>query len=168
MDTTTPAKVKKQRKRPSYDENKVEEILALLREGKSLHEICLMEGMPKRTTVIGWIDNDFNGLADKYARARDIGYMWHAEKMMEIADTPHIMRFQNVTDNGATQTVTVVERDMTEHRKLQIDTRKWILARMLPKQFGDKNPVDDNNGELKITIEGGTGRITRKNGRDQG
>jgi hypothetical protein len=27
---------------------------------------------------------------------------------------------------------------MIEHRRLQVDARKWILARMDPKKYGDK------------------------------
>ena len=30
---------------------------------------------------------------------------------------------------------------MTSHRKLQIDTRKWLLARWLPKVYGERTTL---------------------------
>ena len=31
---------------------------------------------------------------------------------------------------------------MIEHRRLQVDTRKWMLSKMLPKVYGDKQQVE--------------------------
>lgn len=34
---------------------------------------------------------------------------------------------------------------MTDHRRLKIDARKWVVARMLPKKYGDKIDITTDN-----------------------
>ena len=54
--------------------------------------------------------------------------------MMEIADTPQPGIKRKTLPDGSVETL---EGDMIDHRRLQVDTRKWALARMFPKRFGD-------------------------------
>ena len=35
-------------------------------------------------------------------------------------------------------TVETVEGDMVDRSKLMIDTRKWLLSKLLPKKYGDR------------------------------
>jgi hypothetical protein len=90
-----------------------------LAAGESLRRICRDEGMPSRATVFSWTlqNAEFQG---QYARARDFQAFGWADEILDLADD---------------QTVDV------QRLKLQVDTRKWILARMLPKLYGDKVPV---------------------------
>jgi hypothetical protein len=46
---------------------------------------------------------------------------------------------------------------MIEHRKLQVDTRKWIAARLCQRKYGDtagRQPAPENNQQQKILVEG--------------
>jgi len=56
------------------------------------------------------------------------------DEILEIADTPREGTVVKVTEKG-TETRT---GDMIEHRRLQVDARKWMLAKALPKIYGDK------------------------------
>jgi hypothetical protein len=47
--------------------------------------------------------------------------------------------------NGEVQ---IIEGDMIDHRRLQIDARKWLLAKALPKIYGDKLQVDNTHQAL--------------------
>mgnify|MGYP001290710800 FL=1 len=40
---------------------------------------------------------------------------------------------------------------MIEHRRLQIESRKWLLARLMPKKYGDKQQVEHSGS---IGLEG--------------
>jgi hypothetical protein len=40
--------------------------------------------------------------------------------------------------------------DMLGHRRLQVDTRKWYLSKVLPKKFGDKSELDLTSGSKPI------------------
>jgi hypothetical protein len=46
-----------------------------------------------------------------------------------------------------------VQVDMTAHRKLQIDTRKWLLAKMNPRDFGDRSDEDEAAGAADTTLQ---------------
>jgi hypothetical protein len=83
--------------------------------------------MPNEASVRGWVVDDLNGFASHYARARRIGYERLAEDLLEITDSP-----VNSLDNGATDSGAV------NKQRLQVDTRKWLLSKMLPKVYGDR------------------------------
>ena len=117
-----------------YSEALGEAICLRLEEGEALNEILRGEGMPTRASVLQWVQTrpDFS---IRYARAREIGYTHLAEEILEIANTP-VMAIK--TESGP-MGVKTTEADAIEHRRLQIDTRKWLLAKMLPKVYGQKN-----------------------------
>jgi hypothetical protein len=58
-----------------------------------------------------------------------------ADELFEIANTPIEGVKTKTTSDGKVETQTV---DMIEHRRLQVDTRKWLLSKALPKVYGDK------------------------------
>ena len=69
-----------------------------------------------------------------YNYARNVRSDVLFEEIVEIADTPEDGVKLKVTANGVEE----MHGDMTEHRKLRIDARKWVVAKMQPKKYGDK------------------------------
>lgn len=127
--------------RPStYTPELTEIICDKLASGKSLNSICKEELMPHRDTVFLWLFK-YKEFSDKYARARAAWADAEFENMMHIADTPQEGTKIKITDDG---TETIIG-DMIEHRRLQIDTRKFALARMEPRKYGDNKRIDVNN-----------------------
>jgi hypothetical protein len=125
----------KPRGRPlTYDANKARLICEGLADGKSLRDICEGDGMPTEATVRAWALDDIQGFNAQYARARSLGYDMLAEDILRIADTP----LKGVKTVNKATGVEITEADMIEHRRLQVDTRKWMLSKMLPKRYGDK------------------------------
>lgn len=112
-------------------------ICAQLAEGKSLRAICKSEGMPSEGTVRAWAldDGDF---FTQYARSRDIGMSAMEDELLEIADTP-----PSRLDGGGTDGGEVADK------RLRVDTRKWIMSKIAPKKYGDKQAVELSgpNGE---------------------
>lgn len=106
-----------------------------LATGESLRTICASEGMPPESTVRGWAIDDRDGFAAQYARARDLGLDALADELLGIADTPQLGVKTKETSDGKTETT---EGDMIEHRRLQVDARKWYLSKLAPKKYGDK------------------------------
>lgn len=86
----------------------------------------------------GWVIDDIQGFAAQYTRAREIGYERLSDEILQIADTPKIGS-KTVKKETGTETT---RGDMIEHRRLQVDARKWMLAKMLPKKYGDKMQQD--------------------------
>lgn len=83
----------------------------------------------------------------KYARATELRAEMMAEEILEISDNTIEGVVIETDDNGRTKEK---KGDMLGHRRLQVDTRKWLLSKLHPKKYGDKIEVDTNQ---KQTIE---------------
>lgn len=121
--------------RPSdYTLEQATEICALLASGQPLVAICRSEETPDIRTVYRWlaVSEEFRQL---YARAREDQADTLADQIIEIADTPMLGVKTKTDDEGNVETT---EGDMIEHRRLQVDARKWIAAKLKPKKYGDK------------------------------
>lgn len=114
------------KKRPTKRTDQViEQILAAITAGDPLRKACDAAGVGA-STFMGWVASD-EDLAERYARAKRLQAELLAAELVEIADTE-----PGTTDSGGTDTGKV------QHLKLRVDTRKWILAKLLPKVYGDK------------------------------
>lgn len=128
-----------------------------------MREICAVEGMPDEAAVRAWALDNVNGFGPHYLRARKLGYLRMAEEVLIIADTPHMGERTTIksepllTDLGANvydaagNPVVILKKetvyvDMVDHRRLQVETRKWMLAKVLPKIFGDKLALTGDGG----------------------
>jgi hypothetical protein len=80
---------------------------------------------------------------------------FHAEEILQIADTPRIGVKTKTTEDG----IEVTEGDMIEHRRLQVEARKWLLSKLVPKKYGDLQKVE-HSGEL--TLNGLAERMRKK------
>jgi hypothetical protein len=99
-----------------------ESLRSILHTGRESH-------LPAPVNFLRWLTE--NDSWDKqYVRACQVRADLMFDELLEIADSepPDILRVQ---DN-----------------KLKIDTRKWILSRMNPKKYGDKNTVEISNPAL--------------------
>lgn len=115
-------------------------------DGLSVRKVCALDGMPKMTTIFRWLaDGEHEVFREQYEKAREIGLEVHADSILEIADTPlEGVETKIMADGG----VEVKKGDMLGHRRLQIDARKWVLSKLLPKKYGDKMDLN-HSGEIK-------------------
>jgi hypothetical protein len=114
------------------------EICERLAQGESLRAICEDPNLPTEGAVRKWAREEPEGFGTHYAQARLHGYEVLADEILHIADTPQTG--QKVTSKEWGEEI--AEADMIEHRRLQVDTRKWMLSKMLPKIYGDKQHVE--------------------------
>jgi hypothetical protein len=87
---------------------------------------------------MGWVLSDLHGFGERYARAKEIAAHMLAEEIAEIADDGS--RDYTVTEDGRE----IPDHDHINRSKLRVDSRKWLLSKLLPKKYGDK--VDLNLG----------------------
>ena len=99
------------------------DICAKLADGESLRKVCERPGMPSKTSVFRWLAENVE-FRDQYAKATDSRADAIFEEMFEIAD------------DAPEESAAVAKA------RLRIDTRKWALARMNPKKYGDKVTQD--------------------------
>ena len=113
-----------------------EEICRRLAAGESLRSICRSEGMPDISTVLKWALDRAHPFARRYAQAREIGYRILAEEILEISDNSRGDFVGRPGKDG--ETVMVIDHEAVARARLRVDSRKWMLAKMLPKIFGEK------------------------------
>jgi hypothetical protein len=115
-------------------------ICSRIAAGESLRSVCRDDVMPARTTIHRWLaDETKKEFRDQYAQACDERAEGIFEEIIEIADTP-VPAEKVVTKADGKQEVTT--GDAVERSKLQVDARKWVVARMAPKKYGDKLNVE--------------------------
>ena len=123
--------------------------LLMAEEGLSMVRACEKLGLSYRRAT-EWLDAD-PSLPPKYARAMQDRALWHHEEMLRIADTTQVGVITKTGKDG----IEVTTKDMIEHRRLQVETRKWILARMDPKRYGDKTSTEvsgPDGGAVKTEV----------------
>lgn len=126
-------------------------ICAELKKGFSLDSICSAAGMPTHATFLEWVEKDDPaGLAKDYAHAREIGYTLLADEIVALSDKTHEwITVHALNPDGEPmfdakglpvlkQMLMPLNSDIIAHKRVQIDTRKWVLSKMLPKVYGDK------------------------------
>jgi hypothetical protein len=134
-----------------YDRAAVaQHVCAELKAGRSLESICKDGGMPHVATFLDWVSEDPSGSGKDYAHAREIGYALLAEEIIKLSDkTGEWVEVHKTDSDGrplfdkAGQPImdrvhVPLSADVIAHKRLQIDTRKWMLSKMLPKVYGDK------------------------------
>ena len=121
----------------SFTQEKADYICDQLCLGRSLRSICDDENTPSIAAVLRWLEQQ-ESFRSQYARARNIQAEVIFDEMHSIADTTKIGIKTIRKESG----VEIIEADMIEHRRLQIETRKWMLGKMAPKKYGDKTQVE--------------------------
>lgn len=127
--------------RPSvYTVELADKILVELASGRTLREVCSMDGMPPESTVRSWVLDDREGFQKRYASAREIGYQSMADEILEIADDGRNDWMER--QNGAGESIEAVNHEHISRSRLRFDARRWLLSKALPKVYGDKLDID--------------------------
>lgn len=117
-----------------YNQQLAQEICERLVNGESLRAISRDPAMPDKVTLLRWL-NKHEEFRTQYVHARDLQAEGDFDEIEELAAT------------ATPETVQVV--------KLQVDTRKWVLARKAPKKYGDRvMHAGDSESPLNVTIVG--------------
>jgi len=80
-------------------------------------------------------------LAKRYARACEMRADKIFDDMLSIADENSRDTF--IDDKGIERT----DHDVIQRSKLMVDTRKWVLAKLAPKKYGDKQEIDHKSSD---------------------
>ena len=114
------------------------QILALIADKNSLNKIAKMEGMPSLPTIYVWLQED-EAFFKNYARACEDRADAIYEETIEIADdATNDWMVRNGKDGEASW---VLNGEHVQRSRLRIDTRKWFLAKMNPRKYGEKIEV---------------------------
>lgn len=132
-------------RRSLYSEELAALILEQLAEGRSLRSICKAEGMPSEATVRAWALDDHEGFAARFQRANMIGIAGLKDEILEISDDGGRDTYRD--ENGLLR----VDQEVVQRSKLRVESRRWLLSKLLPKEFGDRQQVE-HTGTAGTTI----------------
>jgi len=111
-----------------------------LANGESLRRICEDDAMPAKSSVFKWLSQD-KVFADQYARAREAQADSWADDIIQISDDGENDTYKD--EDGHERT----NQDVIARSRLRVDTRKWLMARMAPKKYGDKITQEHTGAE---------------------
>ena len=112
-----------------YTRHIEDQICERLAQGETLNAICRAPGMPTPQAVKLWVADDKPpGIASRYARARQLGYEVLADEVIELSDD------RSFVGHPDAQAIVTAQR-------LSVDSRKWLLSKVLPRIYGDRVEV---------------------------
>ncbi len=134
--------------------NKICESIATSPDG--IRKICEEAGIAVSTWQ-RWLA-ERKELQEQYAHAKEAQADGIFGEIIEIADTVLEGVKTKTTGEGEDAKIETTTGDMVERAKLKVDARKWVVARLAPKKYGDfaRNEISGPDGgpvELK-TIAG--------------
>ena len=112
--------------------DKALDIIAEVALGEPVYKLCKSYGIGSKAFYKLLASDE--GIQKAYAAAKDAALDIIAEEIIQLADECR-MGVKTVKKKTGTETTT---GDMVERSRLQIDARKWLLAHLAPKRYGDK------------------------------
>ena len=136
-----------------YTQTLADEICEGITLGSSIRTVCKPEHMPSIKTFYTWL-RTHDEFLKQYTRACEERTEAMSEDIIDIAD------------DGTNDWVEVHGTDEQKERyslngealqrsRLRVDTRKWLMAKMKPKKYGDKIDHTTNGKDLPTPILGG-------------
>ena len=123
-----------------YDKAVVFEIVCnRLAAGESLREICRTEGMPTPQLIHRWVLDDAD-IAARYERARMQQCAYWADELVDIADNSVNDFVKRAAADGSVEVI--ADREHINRSRLRVDTRKWLLSKLSPKQYGERQTLE--------------------------
>src|ERR1044072_8664335 len=106
-----------------------------LTSGRTLTSICADPKFPNYQQIQRLLrcDEEFK---KEFEIARDIFYMYQGDRLLDIADDSRKEYVERTKSDGTPYKV--IKKEAVMRAGLRIDTRKWVLCKMLPKMYGAK------------------------------
>jgi hypothetical protein len=144
-----------QKPRPvAFTEELFIKLLDRLAQGETLVAICADQTMPTRQSLFQKLYKDENA-RELYYAAREMQMEAMAEEILELSDNAE--NDWSTDDRGRR----MANNDVIQRARLKVDTRKFIMAKMAPRRFGEKNFTEvsgDPNKPLTLTVVTGVPR----------
>lgn len=126
-------------------------------------KLCAMhDWMPSQDTIYRWI-YEYNDFSVQYKAAKIKQGELLAEETLDIADdSSNDIRLSQTGDE-------VVNAEFVARSKLRVDTRKWMVSKLLPKIYGDVSKIDalqDENASLREEMAKLRAGLDKKNRKD--
>lgn len=112
-----------------YSEEIADQILEHIEDGGTIESACKLDGMPSQSTLRRWRKGEGQGVAEDFAERFEQALRIRLEGFID--DLLQIPRDIDTDSPGELQ-----------RARLECENRRWLLSKMLRKQFGDRTAVD--------------------------
>lgn len=120
-------------------------ICELTAAGRTLRQIARELGCAN-PSIAQWISGDAE-FAKQYSVAKQIQAENMAEELIDISDDAVNDWMSRETEDGGVEKV--LDKEHIQRSRLRVDTRKWLMSKMLPKKYGDRQQVE-LSGEIGV------------------
>ncbi len=104
--------------------------------GETIRLICQDGDMPSKATLYRWLAAPAQAaFRDQYAVALEARAELMAEEILAIADDGANDFVEKQLKSG--EITHVFDSERVQRSRLRVDARKWLLAKMLPRKYGD-------------------------------
>ena len=135
-----------------YTQELADEICEGLALGNSLRTVCRGDRMPSVKTIFNWL-RTYPEFLQQYTRAKEESADAMADEVIDIADdATNDWMIRNGKDGSESWQL---NGEHVNRSRLRIETRKWLMAKMKPKKYGDKIDMTTNGKDLPTPILGG-------------
>lgn len=120
---------------------------AIATDSKGIRNLCkLNPHWPDRSTIFRHLAKS-KSFGDLYARSKRAQVELMVDEMVEVAD-----------DNSSDVTFdkkkgSVIDHEHINRARLRIDTRKWIACKLIPRVYGDRQIIEENNSHADETLK---------------
>lgn len=138
----------------NYSQELASRLCAELAMGRSLRSVCNDEGMPSTTTVFNWF-RIYPEFLEQYTRAKEESADAMAEECLDIADDGTNDYMERLDKDGECVGYQV-NGEHIQRSRLRVETRKWLMAKMKPKKYGEKvvqEQTGPNGGPIQHAVE---------------
>lgn len=129
-----------------YTQDKADAICEQLAMGDSLRTVCKSDDMPTVKTVFNWL-RKYPEFLQQYTRAKEESADAMADDILDIADDGTNDWTTRKNKDGSEYDV--VDNDVIQRSRLRVETRKWLMAKMKPKKYGDKLDMTSDGEKLE-------------------
>lgn len=138
--------------RPTILNDKIaKDIFDRLANGEPTRAVCNSLGVTN-SVFWTWIDSKPE-FQERYRIAKERCIELLGEQMLTIADDNS--RDEKVITGWDGKPITVADNDYIQRAKLRVDTRKWVMSKLAPKKYGDKQTTEltgKDGKDLPISI----------------
>lgn len=130
-----------------------DEVCERIVEGESSRQICRDTHMPSTSTLFKWLA-DQPTFSEQYARAKEIQLERMADELLEISDDGTNDWMEREKEAGRIETVP--DHEHINRSRLRVDSRKWLLSKLVPKRYGDKQTLEHtgpDGGAIQVAMD---------------
>lgn len=141
----------------SFDKKIFDIVCERMAAGHSLRSVCADESLPDESTIRKWALED-DARYTQYTRARGVQADSYVDELIAISDgagdLQQLLKELGIDDLSSEKKIDAkmlkaLVRQKVERDRLKIETRKWLISKILRTRFGDKvsQEITGPNGE---------------------